>query len=69
MLLMEHETCKDMAASLPRCIDEVYNSRRLHSTRLPQPHQARRGDAQIRSLTLPTRRGLVQIGGPELHAV
>jgi putative transposase len=31
MYLMEHDTFEDLAASLPRFIEEVYNSRRLHS--------------------------------------
>ena len=56
---MEYKTFEDVAASLPRFIDVVYNSKRLHSA-LGYRKGARPADGQIRSLTLSTSVGALQ---------
>ena len=63
--LANYEGFEDVATDQPRLIEEVCNTRRLHSAlRLPEPRTIRGSThtlpCQNRGLTLSTRRGALQ---------
>jgi integrase-like protein len=65
--LMAYESFEDVIADLPRFIDQVRNTRRLHSAlgylspmQFEDHHARRPADSQIRSLILSPHRGALQ---------
>ena len=67
--LMDYETFEDVTADLPRFIDEVYNTRRLHSALEPGPVRVRPrpADGQNCRLTLSGFKGALQTDSAAWH--